>query len=252
MTAEEMASPSHLDGRVALVTGGARRVGRELVLALAADGARVVIHYHTSRTEVDRTAEEARRRGGQIALVSGDLQEATVAQALVSEAARHWGPPDLLINNASIFEPGDVADTSAQTWDRHLQINLRAPFLLAQAFARVLPRERRGDIINLGDCRVAHPPTDHLAYTVSKIGLHGLTQILARALAPRIRVNELALGAVLAPEGASASYVAALQERIPAGRFSRPEEVMRAMHCLLENEALTGQTILVDGGWHLV
>ena len=241
-----------LTGRVALVTGGARRIGRALVLALAGQGARIIIHHLDSEAEARQTATMVSTAGGEVALVRGDLADPQVPAELIDSAVSPFGPVDILVNNASIFAQGGLADTSAAEWDRHQAINLRAPFLLSQAFASALPGDRKGDIINLNDYRVLRPGGDHLAYTISKVGLSGLTRSLARDLAPRIRVNELALGAVLPPEGESESYLHTLKQEIPLARFGRPEEVAATLLFLLGSRFVTGQTVCVDGGRHLV
>jgi pteridine reductase len=218
-----------LAGRIALVTGGARRIGRQLVLDLARGGADVIIHHLRSAAEAEATAKRASQFGGRTALVRGDLGDQDTPAAVVAEAARLLGPLDILVNNASLFEPGSALETATDTWRRHQTVNLTAPFLLSQAFARQLPDDREGDIVNLNDIRGLRPGADHFAYTISKVGLHGLTVALAQELAPRIRVNELALGAVLPPDGASESYMHTLKEEIPTRRFPRPEEVGEAM-----------------------
>ena len=242
-----------LAGRTALVTGAARRVGRSLALALARQGAAVVIHHRRSSSAAEETAAEIRQAGGVAHLVAGDLADAALAETLVQRAAEAAGNPvDLLVNNASIFDQGTIADTTAAQWDQNQAVNLRAPFLLAQALARQLPAGRPGDIVNLNDYRAVRPGPDHLAYTVSKTGLHGLTRALAVALAPSIRVNELALGAVLPPEKAPDEYMHTLRQEIPTGRFPRLREVEHALLFLLGNAAVTGQTIFLDGGRHLV
>ncbi len=241
-----------LAGRAALVTGAARRVGRALALALARAGASVAVHYRGSDAEARETAAEIERLGAKAALVRADLADPDAAGGLIDTAARRLGAIDILVNNASIFAPGDVAGTDSLAWDAHQAINVRAPFLLARAFARALPAGRGGDIVNLNDWRALRPGADHFAYTVSKAGLHGLTQSLAVALAPRIKVNEIALGAVLPPEGSPADYVHQLRREIPLDRWSKPEEVADALLFLLRSPGLTGQTLLVDGGRHLV
>jgi NAD(P)-dependent dehydrogenase (short-subunit alcohol dehydrogenase family) len=244
--------PGFLVGRTALVTGAGRRIGRALALALAEQGADLVIHYRNSREEAEATAGQVGELGGRAALVSGDLAEAEVCRGLVDAAARACGGPiDILINNASVFEQGAALETSAGDWDRNQAVNLRAPFLLGQALARQLPEGRPGDIVNLNDFRALQPGADHFAYTVSKVGLHGLTRSLALALAPRVRVNELALGAVLPPEKAPEDYLHTLKGEIPTGRFPTVAEVMHALLFLLSNQAVNGQTICVDGGRHL-
>ncbi len=241
-----------LFGRTALVTGAARRIGRALALALAQAGAGVVVHYRGSAEEARATAADVAALGAPVALVQGDLADPDVAAGLVDGAALALAPVDILVNNASVFENVSLAATDCEVWDENQAVNLRAPFLLARAFARALPADRRGDIVNLNDWRALRPGADHFAYTVSKAGLHGLTRSLAVALAPRVKVNEIALGAVLPPEKASEAYVHELRRAIPLDRWSKPEEVADALLYLVTSPAVTGQTILVDGGRHLV
>lgn len=241
-----------LVGRVALVTGAARRIGRTLALALAEQGADLVIHYRESATEAKETAQVIREQGGQVALVSGDLAEVSVAQGLIGTAAVAMGRPvDILVNNASVFTQGTATATSPEEWNLNQAVNLRAPFLLSQALAGQLSADQSGHIINLNDYRALEPGADHFAYTISKVGLHGMTRSLARALAPNIRVNELALGAVLPPDNASDRYVHTLRSQIFTGRFPELAEVVQAMLFLLGNGAVTGQTLCIDGGRHL-
>lgn len=238
--------------RTALVTGAARRIGRALTLALAGAGAAVILHYRSSVTQAESCAAEIRAKGGRVALAQGDLSEVEAADRLVEQAGRPFGPVDILVNNASIFEPGGLADTGAEVWDLNQAINLRAPYLLARAMSAALPAGRPGDIINLNDWRALRPGADHLAYTISKVGLHGLTRSLAVALAPRVRVNEIALGAVLPPPKAPAEYMHEMRRDIPLDRWCTPDEVADALLYLLRSPGVTGQTLLVDGGRHLV
>jgi NAD(P)-dependent dehydrogenase (short-subunit alcohol dehydrogenase family) len=246
------AKDSALTGRLALVTGGAKRIGRVLALTLAECGVDLAIHYRGSAPEAENALAAAQALGVRAALVQGDLADPDTAAGLIDLAADALGPPDILINNASIFEDFKLADTTGSIWDRHQAVNLRAPFLLSRAFRARLPADRPGDIINLNDYRALRPGADHFAYTISKVGLHGLTRSLALALAPRIRVNELALGAVLPPAKAGEDYMHMLKREIPTARFSTPTEVAEAMLLLLRNRSLTGQTICIDGGRHLV
>ncbi len=259
MTADPAAGPAGpaanarpLAGRVALITGAARRVGRVLALTLARAGADVAIHFRGSQTEALAVAKEVGLLGVRAALLRADLDDAAKVDGLVDEAAAALAPVDILVNNASVFANVSLPATDARVWDENAAINLRAPFLLSRAFARALPSDRTGDIVNLNDWRALRPGADHFAYTVSKVGLHGLTQSLAVALAPRIKVNEIALGAVLPPERAPADYVHALKRKIPLDRWSTPEEVADALMFLVTCPSVTGQTILVDGGRHLV
>jgi len=249
---ERLGERGFLAGTAALVTGGARRIGRALCLALAQEGATVVVHYLTSEAAATATVLELEAFGGKAFKVKCDLTKPDMTAKLVSQAAAAAGQPlDILVNNASIFGPGSPLTTTVQQWDLNQAVNLRAPFLLSQAFAGQVPAGITGNIINLNDFRAAKPGTDHFAYTISKVGLHGLTRSLALALAPGIRVNELALGAVLAPEEASTDYEHTLREQIPSGKFPSLDEVSNAMVFLLGNDGVTGQTIFLDGGRHL-
>lgn len=241
-----------LTGRAALVTGGARRIGRALTLALARQGADVVIHFRASGDEAEETAALVRQCGVRAELVQGDLAEAGCCSELVALAARTLGRPlDILLNNASVFAQGDLATTTAAQWDHNQAVNLRAPFLLAQGLAAHLAPDQTADIVNLNDYRALRPGADHFAYTISKVGLHGLTRSLAAALAPRVKVNELALGAVLPPEKAPAEYMHTLRSEIPTGRFPTVDEVVQGLLFLLGNGSVTGQTICIDGGRNL-
>lgn len=233
-----------LTGRTALVTGGARRLGRLLALGLGRAGVRVVVHYHTSRAEAEQTAGEI----GDAEVVDGDLAVPDVAAALPARAAALCGRPlDILINNAAVLVRKTADETTAAQWDHIQAVNLRAPFLLAREFARQLPAApgMRADIINLNDARALHGDAAHFAYGVAKAGLHALTQNLARELAPGIAVNELALGAVLAPPGDG--YLKTRRTELPSGRFPCPDEVVVAALDLLTTGG-TGQTIWLDGG----
>lgn len=241
-----------LSGTVALVTGGARRIGRALSLSLAWEGATVVVHYRESEADAAATVLELEAYGGEAYKIQGDLAQPEVVADLVSRAAAKAGRPvDILINNASVFAQGDLENTTAEQWDLNQAVNLRAPYLLSQGFAEQVPPLGTGNIINLNDFRSISPGADHFAYTISKVGLRGLTRSLALALAPGIRVNELALGAVLAPEEAPEDYVHTLRDQIPTNRFPSLDEVCHAMLFLLGNSGVTGQTIFVDGGRHL-
>lgn len=241
-----------LNGRAALVTGGAVRIGRALALALAASGAGVVVHHRRSVTEARELVAAIADAGGRAATVDGDLGDPTTASGLPGRAAAALGGPmDILINNASIFAQGSPETTDVEAWDANHAVNLRAPFLLSRAFAAQLAPDGPADIINLNDHRALRPGADHFAYTISKVGLHGLTRSLALALAPRIRVNELALGAVLPPVGTPEEYIHTLRGDIPTRRFGSPDEVADAMLFLLGNAGVTGQTLFVDGGRHL-
>lgn len=244
-----------LQGKNILITGAGVRVGRSLALAAAEAGANVVVHYGSSHTGAAQTADEIRRMGRQAAVLQADLGDPSQVGTLV-ERARVFGPLYALVNNASIFENVDWESTDLAAWDRHLRVNLTAPFLLSQAFARTNGNgggqtARSGRILNILDWRALRPGPDHLPYTVSKVALAGLTQSLAQAFAPHIQVNGIALGAILPPaDGGDAE--AAVRD-VPAGRWADLEEVGQTALFLLSGPAyITGEIVHLDGGRHLV
>jgi NAD(P)-dependent dehydrogenase (short-subunit alcohol dehydrogenase family) len=239
-----------LQGRLILITGAAQRVGRSLALACARAGADVAVHYGQSQAEAESLKSEIEVLGRRAYLLQADLNDPQQAVGLVERAAAN-GPLGALVNNASIFESLNWQSTDLESWNRHLMVNLTVPFLLSQAFARALPEGMTGRIVNLLDWRALRPGLDHLPYTISKAGLAALTHSLARALAPRITVNALALGAILPPnDGSDTSRLIA---QVPAGRWAQLEEVDQALLFLLEGPAyITGEILHVDGGRHLV
>jgi pteridine reductase len=235
-------------GHIALVTGGARRVGRAFVEALAEAGADVVIHYGASAKEAEELARTIAGGDRRAAIVGADLADPDQAEGLLDLAERALGPVDWLVNSAAIFEPLGVDETTADAWDRHFAVNLRAPFLLSQAFARARAG-RPGAIVNILDWRALRPGADHFPYSISKAGLAAMTHALGVALAPSIRVNGLALGAILPPSDSGESQ---LLKKVPAGRWARLEEVGSALRFLLEGpDYITGVIVHIDGGRHL-
>jgi pteridine reductase len=241
-----------LRGRAALVTGAGVRVGRALALALAREGARVAVHYGQSADAAEQTADAARALGADAVIVQADLAHDGAVRALLADLQTRWGTVDVLVNSAAIFEPAGVRGTTPELWDRHFAINLKAPFLLSQAFAAQLPAGRAGKIVNISDWRGLRPGGDHFAYTLTKAALISMTKSLAVALAPAIQVNCLALGAILLPAGADESYRRQLVAQIPAGRMGDLSEVADALIFALKNDFVTGQTIVIDGGRSLV
>jgi NAD(P)-dependent dehydrogenase (short-subunit alcohol dehydrogenase family) len=245
-----------LSGKTLLVTGAARRIGRELAFSAARSGADIVLHYGQSKDEAQTAGEEIRSLGREVHLLQADLSDVEDTLRLVEQAAQIH-PLYGLVNNASIFEPLGWDETTYSDWQRHLQINLTAPFLLSQAFARQLPQGETGRIVNLLDWRALRPGPDHLPYTISKAGLYALTRSLASALAPDITVNGLALGAILPPidgiDGIDGSDVEKILHNVPAGRWAEVDEVCQAALFLLSGPSyITGEIIYVDGGRHLI
>lgn len=239
---------SDLHGKRVLITGAARRVGRLLALAVAEMGGTVVLHHAHSPEAAQATAAEVRRLGGQAEVLQADLTDPAQAQALMAQALR-GGALYALVNNAAIFEPLGWQETDLAAWERHLRLNLTAPFLLSQAFARAVSPQAEGRIVNILDWRALRPGADHLPYTVSKAALAALTRSLAVALAPRITVNGLALGAMLPPADGGAVAL----DAVPAGRWAQPEELAAALRFLLTGPTyITGEILHLDGGRHLV
>lgn len=238
-----------LEGKVAVVTGGAVRVGRALVLALARAGCDVFVHYGRSAGPAEETRDAARALGVSAAIGSADLADPEAAAGVVGRARAALGPVSVLVNSAAIFLEGDLAATDLDAWDRQMAINLRAPFLLTRAFAAELPEGGEGAVVNVLDARIFRPAADHFAYRITKAGLHAMTEGLAHDLAPRIRVNAVALGAILPPPGEDDAHLERLAaERVPLGRPGGPEMVAdNAIH-LLGQDFLTGVTIRLDGG----
>ncbi len=232
-----------------MVTGGGSRLGRAFAEAVAAGGADVAVHYSTSRTGAEEVADQARDSGRRAVALQADLSRSDEAAGLLPRAVEALGEVDWLVNSASVFEPWTVADATPEAWDRHLAVNLRAPFLLSQAFARHRVG-RQGVIVNVLDWRALHPGPDHLPYTISKAGLAALTESLAVALAPSIRVNGLALGSVLPPADGGAAEGA---RAIPLGRWAKVGEAVDALLYLLAGpDFVTGDILHLDGGRHLV
>jgi NAD(P)-dependent dehydrogenase (short-subunit alcohol dehydrogenase family) len=235
----------------ALVTGGARRLGRVLAAAAAEAGYDVAIHVRTDGGDATNAANEVRAHGRKAAILGSDLRKEPATVALVSEAEAELGPVTLLVNSASVFEQDSFADMNRASWDLHLETNLRAPLVLAQAFARRLPAEREGLIVNILDQRVWRPRADFFSYSLSKSALWDATRMLAQALAPRIRVNAIGPGPTLPSihqDGAAfeAEVAGTLMKRpVP------PAEVARALRYLIDASSVTGQMIAVDSGQHL-
>jgi len=244
------APPSPLRGKTILITGAARRIGRALALATARAGGDVVIHHGHSPREAEALKNEIEALGQRAAILQADLSDPSQVEALIPQASE-IAPLYGLVNNAAIFEELDLAATDLPAWERHLRINLTAPFLLSRAFATALPEGNEGRILNRLDWRALRPGADHLPYTISKAGLAALTRSLAIALAPRIAVNGIALGAILPPSDGGAN--ADILHNVPAERWGRLEEVEEAAIFLLCGPAyITGEIIHVDGGRHLI
>jgi pteridine reductase len=233
--------------RVALVTGGAVRVGRALCLGLAEAGWDVVVHHRASTDEAAAVADRIRGLGRRAATVAADLVDPSAADAVVSTVRDTFGRFDLLVNSAASFHAGPLAEADADTWDGVMALNVRAPHLLVRAAAELLGASR-GSVVNIVDLSAFQPWTGHPVHAVSKAALAHLTRVQARALAPDVRVNAVAPGAVLPPDDYDPAEVAALAAMAPLQRLGTPQDVVRAVLYLAGADYVTGQILAVDGG----
>ena len=246
----------NLSGKVALVTGAGRRVGRAIADALSRAGTRTAIHYNESRSGADELCAEIRARGGEAEVFRADLTDASAATGLIDSVVARFGRLDILVNSAAMMLRTPFGEVTAKDWDAMFALNLRAPFFLSQAAARAMgwrgPREKElgGAIINIADLAAYESWIGYIPHGISKAGIVRMTKSLAKVLGPTIRVNAVAPGAVLLPEGFSESDAAHLAETSPLRRLGDPADVCDAVLYLLEAEFVTGETIIVDGGRH--
>ena len=237
--------------KTVLITGAAKRVGRAIALELAQAGYDIALHFRESAKEAEMLAGEIAAFGRRTALVQADLENEAAVETMLPNAIAQLGPVTALVNNASLFVRDEVSDVTRAGWDRQMAVNLRAPFVLTQQFARLLPADAEGAVINMLDQRVWNYTPHFISYTVSKAGLWTLTQTLALALAPRIRVNGVGPGPILPNENQSAEQFHTHWSSLPLQRKIDPADVARTVRFLVESPALTGQMIAVDGGEHL-
>jgi NAD(P)-dependent dehydrogenase (short-subunit alcohol dehydrogenase family) len=238
------------DRGAALITGAGRRIGRALALTLARAGFDIVIHHRDSAADADALRQDVLALGQRALTVRADLSDDADVMALVDEGGG-LGPITVLINNASLFENDRLETLTPDSWRRHMDVNLRAPILLSQAFAAALPADRTGVIINMLDQRVLRPNPQFFSYSLSKAGLWSATKTLAQALAPRIRVNGVGPGPTLASIHQSDADFAAEAGAVPLGHGATPMEIAAAALYLIDAPSVTGQMIAVDGGQHL-
>lgn len=254
-----MMSTMDLEGRIALITGGGRRLGRGITEALAAAGCRVIIHYGRSRDQAEATAEELRARGSEAQCLSADLADVAQIESLFQSVEERFGRLDILVNSAASFRQQALTEIEAEDWDHVMAVNLRAPFLcLRQAVPLMRESARQQALpaaaVNIGDLSgvLAWPGYAH--HGVSKAGLLHLTQVAARELAPQIRVNAVIPGPILPPPGADSDSDSwrDLSDGLPLARSGHPSEVGAAVVFLAANDFVTGESIRVDGGEQLL
>ncbi len=244
-----MAEP--LKDNVVLITGASQRIGRAIALGLAREGWHVALHFNTSAKAAEETALEITQAGGNAITLQGDLRNTDTIGDIVARAAEALGPMTCLINNASLFEDDRIETLTPQSWDDHLDINLRAPVLLSQHFVSQLPETMAGNIVNIIDQRVWKPTPQFFSYTTAKSALWATTQTMAQALAPRVRVNAIGPGPTLPSSRQSADDFETQRRSVPLGRSTSPEEISDAIRFILATPSLTGQMLALDGGQHL-
>jgi len=238
-------------GPVALVTGAGRRIGAAIARDLAQHGWAVAIHYRGSRRDAEALVSDIEAAGGRAVALSCDLAREAEVETLIPRAVEALGPVTCLVNNASSFEMDKIDTVTRESWDRHIETGLRAPLVLSQAFARQLPDDVEGNIVNMLDQRVWKLTPYFLSYTVAKTGLWTLTQTLALALAPWIRVNGIGPGPTLPSERQSDEQFRLQQAAVPLKRGPALDEIAATVRYILATPSLTGQMIALDGGEHL-
>jgi len=239
----------NLQGKVALVTGAGKRVGREIALALAGRGAALAIHYRSSRAGAEEAAARIADQGGHAQIFSAELERVDEIEGMVASVLEAFGRLDVLVNSASVFYRKPLEELTERDWDLNLNTNLKAPFFLSKFAGAAMRRQGAGKIINIGDWAGIRPYNNYLPYTVSKSGLIGLTRALAKALAPQVQVNCVALGPVMPPDEYGAEEIERLRLATLTKTMGSPEDVARAVLFFCEGtDFATGSTLMLDGG----
>jgi pteridine reductase len=240
-----------LDGKVALVTGSARRVGRAIALALARQGCRIVVHHHQSPREAQEASAEARASGAQAIVAQADLTDRSSVASLFTAIDEAFGGLDILVNSAAVLEPADLLTATDEDWERTIGLNLRGAFFCLQEAARRMKERGGGVIVNISDVAAHRPWTRYPIHSISKAGVEMLTRVAALSLAPEIRVAAVAPGPVLKPDRMAETRWSQLTSALPLRRGGRPEDVAGAVVFLIQNDYITGDTLMLDGGDHL-
>lgn len=241
-----------LRDKTALVTGGGVRLGRAFALALAQEGVNLVVHYNSSAAPAEETVQAAAAYDVQAIALGADFSDLTAVESVFPQAIERFGHVDILINNAAIYLKSAGLETDRETWEKQFRINLQAPFLLTQAFARQLPDDRPGRVLNIADAQIRQHQPDHFAYRLTKLALVEMTRMFAKELAPRITVNALGLGIMLPLAGKEdVDLNAYARKHVPLNRTGSPEiAAENALH-LIRSDFTTGAFLRVDGGQYL-
>lgn len=235
-----------------LITGAAKRIGKQIALAMASRGWQIAVHHHDSQAEADETVSEIKAAGGKAFIVQADLSVRAESEELIAICAKQAGGPiTALVNNASVFENDDVLSANNASWDRHMEVNLHAPFILSQALTKQMPEGEDGNIINIIDQRVLKLNPQFMSYTLSKSGLWTLTRTLAQSLAPSIRVNAIGPGPTLVSTHQSNEDFNGEASSVMLGKGPDVKEIASTVAYILDTPSMTGQMIALDGGQHL-
>jgi len=238
-------------GRTALVTGSARRIGKAIAKGLAADGWNVAVHYNRSGDEASRLVDELESLGVRAAAVRCNLADCAAVSGLVAACAEKLGPLSCLVNNASLFEFDDPAGFDPAIWDKHSAINLRAPLLLAREFAAQVPPQTVGCVVNMLDQKVFNLNPDFFSYTLTRVAMESATRMLAMSLAPGVRVCGIAPGITMVSGAQTQEGFERAHAHAPLGHSSDTSDIVEAVRYLVRAKSVTGHTLVVDGGQHL-
>lgn len=241
-----------IKGKVAIVTGSAKRVGRAIALALASHGAHLIIHYRTSAQEAQDTVKQVRRYGVRSYAVKADISSALESRGIVLKTLEYFKRVDILVNSASLYEKSPFYKISEEDWDRHLNTNLKGVFFVSQEAAKIMVKQKSGKIVNIIDSDTNRPYKDYLPYLVSKSGLVGLTYCLAKELVPHVQVNGVSPGPVMMQKGWGEKIRRAIIRATPLKKIGDPKDIANAvLFCVKGTDFMTGAIIPVDGGQHI-
>jgi NAD(P)-dependent dehydrogenase (short-subunit alcohol dehydrogenase family) len=242
----------NIDGKVALITGSAKRLGRAIAIELARRGARIAVHYRSEPREAEQTLQLVRTAGSGGAVFRAELTDNSAIEKMFQDIAKTFGGLDILINSASVFSPGVADKTSPELWDSQMDSNAKAPFFVAQHAARLMQARGQGKIVNIADVAGEVIWPGYISYSVSKAALIAVSRGLAKSYAPQIQVNAIAPGPVLFPDYYTEEQKRSAIERTLLKREGSPSDIVNAVVFLIENDYITGEMIHVDGGRHLM